>query len=366
MQKRPAKFLDNIDKIIFDMDGVITSEENYWNCAALTIYEMLNDSKYFGYSELNVKEIERNIDEIRSEIFYKDKLIVLLKERGINSNWDLAYIVLCVAIIESSNCVREINSLFNNLKVNYEDISFANIYNIIYKSEVSGMEMYPYIEEKMSAITGLEKKIFSRNGELWSKCQDIFQEWSLGEEIYTEEYSKKPCKKSKTGLLNLEEPIIPLERLNEVLKVLYYSNIKLGIGTGRVYREAHMPLSRWRIEKYFDADSYITYTDIINAEIRNKDILKGKHLTKPHPYMFLKGIYGKDSNDKLLLSYKFEKTPIEKTLIVGDAGSDIMAAKAIDCKFAAVLTGISGKKAKKYFEDMGSDYILDNICDLIS
>ena len=37
-----AKFLDKYDTVIFDMDGVITSEQNYWNCAALTVWEYLN------------------------------------------------------------------------------------------------------------------------------------------------------------------------------------------------------------------------------------------------------------------------------------------------------------------------------------
>ena len=45
-----AKFLDKYDTVIFDMDGVITSEQNYWNCAALTVWEYLNYKKLMPQS----------------------------------------------------------------------------------------------------------------------------------------------------------------------------------------------------------------------------------------------------------------------------------------------------------------------------
>ena len=48
-----AKFLDKYDTVIFDMDGVITSEQNYWNCAALTVWEYLN---YNSGQKINAAE----------------------------------------------------------------------------------------------------------------------------------------------------------------------------------------------------------------------------------------------------------------------------------------------------------------------
>ena len=49
---------DRYDTVIFDMDGVITSEEMYWNAAALTVYEYINSSDYFGKSTIIPKELE--------------------------------------------------------------------------------------------------------------------------------------------------------------------------------------------------------------------------------------------------------------------------------------------------------------------
>ncbi len=36
--------------IIFDLDGVITSEEAYWDCGGLTLHELLYSPCYWGLS----------------------------------------------------------------------------------------------------------------------------------------------------------------------------------------------------------------------------------------------------------------------------------------------------------------------------
>ena len=91
-----AKFLDKYDTVIFDMDGVITSEQNYWNCAALTVWEYLN---YNSGQKINVAECMQNISKIRSRVFSDDELISILKGKGVNSNWDLGYVTVLIAWI---------------------------------------------------------------------------------------------------------------------------------------------------------------------------------------------------------------------------------------------------------------------------
>ena len=46
---------------------------------------------------------------------------------------------------------------------------------------------------------------------------------------------------------------------------------------------------------------------------------------------------------------------------MGDAGSDILASKAMGADFLAVLTGVSGEKGRAYFEETGAEYILPNV-----
>src|SRR5579864_918301 len=43
------------DLIIFDLDGVITSEEAYWDAAGLTLHELLYSPRYWGLHEIDTK-----------------------------------------------------------------------------------------------------------------------------------------------------------------------------------------------------------------------------------------------------------------------------------------------------------------------
>ena len=92
---------DYLGKIIFDMDGVITEEERYWDAAALTVWELLYGKHYLGLSSggglpaFSVIPDSRDISSIRRVIFQRDKVIALLKQKAVNSNWDLAF--LCFA-----------------------------------------------------------------------------------------------------------------------------------------------------------------------------------------------------------------------------------------------------------------------------
>ena len=74
------------DAVLFDMDGVITSEENYWTSAALTVAEYMSMS---AGADVDTEMYMRRADKIRERVFCGDRLIGLLKAKGVNSNWDL-------------------------------------------------------------------------------------------------------------------------------------------------------------------------------------------------------------------------------------------------------------------------------------
>ena len=99
--------------------------------------------------------------------------------------------------------------------------------------------------------------------------------------------------------------------------------------------------------------------------LRLRKKLNETALTKPHPYMFLKALYGTDYDDKRIISGDYDRAAIARTLVVGDAGADILAAKAMGADFCAVLTGVTGEKARDYFEDLGAEYILPSAADLL-
>ncbi len=360
VNKKPAPFLEGIDLLILDMDGVITSEEYYWNSAALTVYEMLTSDKYFGINEFNADITNDELMKIRDKVFLNDAIIALLKNIGINTNWDLAFVTLGAILIK--NKIKSIKFESRNF-ISLPD--FVEVFEYFQNLDLDAVSLYSHISEELSKLTDESLEYFARHGEFWNRCQQIFQEWYLGDELFVEVYGHNPHQIGKKGLIYDEEPLIPLGELKEILSTLTSAGINLGIGTGRAYYEIHTPLKKWDLEKYFNADAYITYSDVVNAEGLLSGLGHNLGLGKPHPFMFLKAVYGKDYSTQKLIDGIFNKDLLENVLIVGDAGSDIMAAKAIPCKFAAVLTGITGKGAKPYFEDMGADYILDSIREFI-
>lgn len=343
--RKLANFLDKYDMIIFDMDGVITSEQNYWDIAALTVFEMLRDEKYYGKGKLDIEGSLMSIPQIREEVFCTDELIKILKERGVNSNWDLAYFTFCFL---ASGRVKNSGELLDFVKAN-------NKY---------AFELYELGADAISEEMGLEREFCARNGELWNHCQYVFQEWYLGSKLFEEKYGFAPKSAEKPPMYERELPIIPLPELKELLTLLSKDK-KLGIGTGRPKFEIEQPLKIWDIRRFFDENSLVDYTDIMDAE---KELLnRGREvaLTKPHPWIFLKALFGRDYDDIKIIDGDYDKNKVKKSLVVGDAGADILAAKAMGADFAAVLTGAAGEDARDYFEQKQAEYIFKSIEDFM-
>jgi phosphoglycolate phosphatase-like HAD superfamily hydrolase len=334
-------FLDKYDTVIFDMDGVITSENNYWNCAALTVYEYLNSRKYFGKDNIDTAVCMKYIGEIRDMVFNGDRTIAVMKSKGVNSNWDLGYVTLCLSLINNTRDFKEIRRYASELADNI-------------------LDEYDSLAEKTAEAIGKSIEYCSRSGKLWHDMCMCFQEWFLGDEIYEELYGEKPKQPGKPGLVNNEEPIIPNDILVRLLSELSEKK-RVCVGTGRPFVEIDTPLGQWDVRKYFAENGLCNYDHVVEAE----KTLGINALTKPHPYMFLKALYGTDYSDKKLIDGDYDAGRIEKTLVVGDAGSDILAAKAMGADFCAVLTGVQGEAAREYFEKLNAEYILESVADML-
>lgn len=330
------EFLNKYDTVIFDMDGVITSEQNYWNSAALTVWEYL---KWNNGENIDTAEGMERLDEIRSTVFCNDELIGVLKGKGVNSNWDLGYVTVLIAwICGGKNYGGDFSEVLEYAKMLSDNI----------------LDEYDVLAEKAAAQTGFDYDWMRRNNLMWTTMQDIFQEWFLGDKLN----GRASVHGFKSGLLNREEPIVDKARLRELMRDLSV-NRRLCTGTGRPKTEMLCPLEDWGIKQYFAEDGLCNYNYVAAAEKR-----LGVTLTKPHPYMFLKALYGTDYDDERLLNGDYDKSKTERTLIVGDAGADILAAKTMGADFCAVLTGINGVEARGYFEEMNAEYILDSVLDM--
>ncbi|MBE7025146.1 MAG: hypothetical protein E7408_03725 [Ruminococcaceae bacterium] len=307
-------------KIIFDLDGVITDESVFWDSAALTVAEFL------GQPLLEPAEL-------RKLYFYDDAIIRLVKNRGVNSNWDLAY--LTFAFWEGDS---------------------RGVYETILNMDMQAFDLYRTAGVHLAEKTGRPFEEVKRGGVMWQAMADSFQEWFLGSTVFAEVNGKAP-RGSHDGLWNSEEPIVGREKLRSTLLTLQMQGVSLRIGTARPLPEGVAPLKRWGVYDFFDAEGVITYDFIRGAETESGKI---GQLGKPHPYIFLKAYFGKSFPDRDILDGKYAKE-FSDCLIVGDAGADLFAAKQMGADFAAVLTGVAGADARPFFEENGAKYILPDI-----
>lgn len=326
-------FLSKYNTVIFDMDGVITSEEKYWDAAALTVWEYL---RFCRNESISAPQCMANVKEIRKTVFCDDMLIKTLKDKGVNSNWDLGYVTVLIAWILKTENFQEVLEYARALPENIIDC-------------------YDELAEKCARVSGYDFEWLRRNGVMWQTMHGLFQEWYLGEEVWG-----KPAKNTgKKGLMFFEEPIVNKDKLKELLCKLSKTH-RLCTGTGRPFDEMITPLKEWGVVEFFDKKGLANYNMVEEAERRFE-----RTLTKPHPYIFLKALYGIDCDDKKIVDGEFDKDEITKALVIGDAGADVLAAQAMGADFCAVLTGVAGKNAKGYFEKMNAQYILDSVLDLI-
>ena len=329
---KPADFLDKYDLILFDMDGVLTSEQAYWTTAALTVYKLLFSKEYYGTQTIDDTDLLCRHDEIRRTVFSNDKTISALKNKGVNSNWDLAYLVAGIAIGLGTRDFEKIyeyaNGLGNDIFIEYDALS-----------------------DILSEKFGESKEEYVRCGKFWNISTEIFQQFYLGDG-------------GENSIIYSEKPLHPIDKTKTVLKTLIDSGKIIGIGTGRLRYEIEFPLTNWGIFDLFDKERIITYNNIIDDEKVLEEKGSPATLTKPHPYMFIKGVFGSDFPAEKIVSGDYDKGALKKVLVVGDAGADLYAAKNAGIDFLSVLTGVSGKSARSFFEGK-ADYILDSICDMI-
>ncbi len=325
---------DKIDTIIFDMDGVITSELGYWKSAALTVYELLYDYRYFGKRDIDREWCKKHVDMIYDTVFHGGKTVTAVKDLGVNTNWDLAYVVFLVA-----------KYLDPELET-FDRAHFESVSMFIENIEIHPPELYTLLEGLIQTVIPKEEGHYRREeGPFWNCLVDAFQHWYHGWE-------------GVPGLIELEEPLLPLAEIKDTLTTLKAAGFRLGIGTGRPKNEVELPLSIWGIRDFFDPQLCATYDEVLAAQ---QTVKVDYPLAKPHPFVFLKAAFGEQFSDKELCEAHVKKEQAARCLVVGDAASDMLAAKAAGFPFAAVLTGSAGQRARQFFEENQVDMILDSV-----
>ena len=402
--------------IVFDLDGVITSEEAYWVTAGLVLHELLFSPRYWNIARIQQrisivgtgaspvptdhqsptpKEADYQSPELEeyekvAHATLPEAVILKLKARAINSNWDTCYIAVCICLIDLLAMLPDCTELLP-LRPWAEDwiATFRDALALIpgpveitpatfrrlddpFFAGIVGLALIDSLNEYASHVLQLPiKGVFARYSPSWTLCHDLFQaryhsQYPPTDRGNEENLTSSPTspdagnsnmssrEKGKRGVICLERPLLPVETLRATLGAVRERGYKLGIATGRESQEALPPLKRYGVLDYFDETHIQTHTEVAMVEEALRARGEETSLVKPHPYQFLAAADPHYSPNQPL-------PPPGSFIIVGDTPSDVRGGRAANAITIAVLTGARTAEARMMLERSQPDFLVEDI-----
>jgi Predicted phosphatases len=369
---------DNLSNVIvFDLDGVITSEEAYWITAGLVLHELLYSPRYWNIAGADEYQPPQSAEECRRlslEVLPRDVMLGF-KAHAINSNWDTCYAAVCLCLIDVLAQLPDAHTLFPLQP--WDSAWIARLRSLIaahpFQPALDIAQAYQRLDEPVfQGYVGLElfdrytsyatrlfeqsvEDAFAHHSRFWYFCEDIFQAWYLGDTLYRNEYGHAPTQSGKVGCIYSEEPQLPVEVLRTTLQTLQERGYTLGVATGRPGQEAIIPLQRYGLYGYFDPAHIMTQVEVTQAEMQLKQTSgKESSLIKPHPYQFLAAADpAYRPGDALPEPASF--------VVVGDTTSDVRGGHAANALVIAVLTGAKTALAREMLEASEPDFLVADV-----
>lgn len=370
-----------IKTVLFDVDGVLLSEEHYFDASALTVWEMLISNHYLGLSPEQYKTDynEAEIEAIRAKVFKNDEVLKFLKSRGLNANWDMIYLAFSYQFIHllsqikekehkqiekwlSSEIDRTVLVEAGKVLGKYEvSCDFASFIEDFQQSNETKQGLMNHLDVLAKEKLGVETSIFKNKGTLWSVCEHVSQEWYVGDQNVLASTGRPSVQLGKQGFLANEATLAPAGEIAQFFEFFIKKGLSIGIGTGRPELETIQPFEHLDWLRFFDGNHIVTADEVLKAQ---QEAPAGVSLSKPHPFTYLMALAGKNKGAAECLNQPLPFENGDEVLIVGDSLADLLAARQMGCQFAAVLTGLSGKDARSEFEKHKADYILDSVLDV--
>lgn len=362
--------------IVFDLDGVITSEEAYWITAGLVLHELLYSPRYWNIAGSAIPYHPVTTAEQCLRLSHEtlpEAEILKFKALAINSNWDTCYTAVIICLIDLLAKLPDLSTLLplhpwdanwiaafrqalaqvEGSKVPSQDV-FRNFEASIAQG-CMGLEVIQHLNHYASVVLGHQiEGVFARYSPSWKLCRDLFQEWYLGDKLYVQEYGYAPTQTGKRGCISFERPLLPVEDLRRTLETLRSRGYILGVATGREGQEAILPLKEYGVFEYFDEARIVTYAEVAQAEASFAERGEPCSLVKPHPYSFLLAANPDYQSGQPV-------KPNSSFIVVGDSPSDIYGGHAAGAMTIAVLTGARTPEARISLEQSRPDFIVADV-----
>ncbi len=365
--------------VIFDLDGVITSEDAYWDTAGLVIHELLYSPHYWHVDpSLALYLPPQTASESRriSREILPETLILDLKARSVNSNWDTCYAGFSLHLID---LLSQLPARAALLPLRPWDAAWIAAFRLqlaqlplpaqpaaalsrpfdtpIFQG-YSGLALLERLNAYASERLSLPiEDVFARYSPSWHFCENLFQEWYLGETFYTREYGHPPSQLQKPGCIHFEQPLLPLDLLRSTLENLCSRGYTLGVATGRPGAEAIAPLKQYGLFSYFSEDHIVTHAQVAEAESLLRDQGQATSLVKPHPYQFLRAADPAYQPGQPAL-------PRGSFIVVGDTPSDVRGGHSAGALVLAVLSGARTPASRTLLEQSQPDFLLTDMTEV--
>lgn len=362
--------------VLFDVDGVFLSEERCFDVSALTVYEILMSESYIGLDTTVQFEnlSDAKISEIRAIVFYHDEILTKLKSLGLNSNWDMLFVVLAIHFIEicktlpSEDVNRVLDSnqfgqeTFQWIGEKIESVSLDFTLPLSFLDGVTAgkeniyQDLIHYASEQLNTT---KTAVFELKSPFWMLAQEVYQEWYLGHQLFNEIEKKENRSDFKHGYIYNEVVLRPVSEIKQLLADLKSANYHIAIATGRPRTETIVPFETIGIKSYFDEVHIVTASEVLIAEDLYPEL---KPLGKPNPFSYLATLEG-NHQDKYRHYATNQENRVDKdeVFVVGDSLADLLSAKKIGATFIGPLTGLKGIHVRDELVDYGADYIVDHV-----
>lgn len=367
--------------VLFDVDGVFLSEERCFDVSALTTYEILMDKSYLGldasidFQSLNDEDIQK----IRAIVFDHDKILVMLKSLGLNSNWDMLFIVTALHFIE---VCKQLSSAQLDTVLNAETFSQQTLQEVgasvsdiqlDFKAPLTFLaDVKPGKDHVYQALIAYAQKVlntshtelFELKSPFWLLTQEVYQEWYLGCKLFKEVEQKENRATYKQGYIYDEVVLRPVDEIKQLLSDLKDAGYQIAIATGRPRTETIVPFETINIKELFEDEHIVTASEVLIAEDLYPDL---KPLGKPNPFSYLATLDGNEQlNYEKFATNQENRVNKDEVFIVGDSLADLLSAKTIGATFIGPLTGLKGQDARAELESYDADYIVDHVGEIRS
>ena len=365
--------------VVFDLDGVITGEDAYWDTAGLVSHELLYSPLYW-HIDTRVTEYQpvESAEESRrlSRAILPEAVIVRLKSRSVNSNWDTCYAGFCMYLIYLLSLLPDVTPLLplrpsepdwiTSFRFHIDRLPetplldgrvFAALDNPLFEG-YNGLDLLERFNVYASKVLNTPiKDVFARYSPSWWFCERLFQEWYLGDKLYIEESGHALAQIGKPGCIHFEQPLLPVPQLKETLETLRQQGYTFGVATGRPREEALLPLEHYGLLKYFDMQHVTTHAEVARAEAKMNKKHNHVSLVKPHPYQFLLAAHPGYQPDEDV----HDRQPF---IVVGDTPSDVNGGHAAGAIVVAVKTGARTSQALTLLEQSEPDFLIEDVTKL--